>query len=263
MDITRALIVFTKPASAEEEKTLASIIAALKESGIAPEARERKNLSRGDFSKKEMVISCGGDGTFLLTAHHVAENVPLLGVNSDPHAKEGYLLSADRKTFPSLLEKIRNGKGKIAKLPTLECSVNGRKIPIYAVNEFFVGSCKSYRTSRYEMVMDGKKEVHRSSGVICATPVGVNAWARSVLGMSVTIPDGSFAYVVREPYESRVFSDYRFKKGILKKGEKLRIISKMQDGILVADSLSEEYPLRFNDEITIGLSKRKIMTIAP
>jgi len=179
-------------------------------------------------------------------------------VNSDPAEKEGYLLAATPKTFPSLLKCFLGGKAAVQELPALECSVNGRKLPLFAVNEFYFGSLKSYRTSRYEIAMTGRKEVHRSSGVIAATPLGVNAWARSA-GMSIGIPSGKFA----EPYENRVFSDYHFKKGILGGRQRLTLVSKIKDGVVVADSLSREFPLKFNDVVRIGLSKRKILSVAP
>ena len=111
--------------------------------------------------------------------------------------------------------------------------------------------------------MRGKQEVHRSSGVIAATPLGVHAWVSSALGMNIRIPEDAFMYVVREPYERRVFSDYHLKRGVLRKGEKLVIVSKMDDGVIVADSLGEEYPLKFNDKVEVMLSNKTITTIQP
>ena len=262
MKITNALVVYTASSSAVEKKSMAQVMKTLLDHGIRAIAIERRRLLASLARKADVLVSVGGDGTFLYCTHYLPEGVPIIGVNANPKEKEGYLLPVNAKTISSLLSKIKEGKESCHELATLECSVNGKKLPLIALNEFYIGAAKSYRTSRYEMVMDGKKEVHRSSGVIAATPVGVNAWARSA-GMSIHIPEGSFAYVIREPYENKVFSDYRFKKGILKRGQQVCVISKMEDGVVVADSLSSEHALRFNDVVRVGLSKRKIISIAP
>lgn len=257
-----ALVVYTASSSKEDKEAVASVLGALRSRKTAARAVERRKLSSAKFNGAGVCVAVGGDGTFLYAARFIPEGKPVIGVNSDPKRKEGYLLAATAKTFPAILKKFLEGKAATRELPTLECAVNGKRLPIFAVNEFYVGALKSYRTSRYEIMSGGRKEVHRSSGIIAATPQGVNAWARSA-GMSIHIPQGSFAYVVREPYENKVFSDYHLKKGILKKGRRLAVISKMKDGVVVADSLGEEFHLRFNDVVRIGLSGRTVHSVVP
>ena len=41
-----------------------------------------------------LVISAGGDGTFLQAASHVQKPIPVLGLNTDPTRSEGQLCSA-------------------------------------------------------------------------------------------------------------------------------------------------------------------------
>lgn len=262
MGMVSALVVYTASRSRDERKAVSSVLAALKAQGVDARAIERRKLSSPQLKKSDVLVAVGGDGTFLFATHFLPEKMPIIGVNSDPKRKEGYLLAATAKAFPTVLKKFLEGKAGIRELPTLECAVNGKRLPAFAVNEFYVGALKSYRTSRYEIVLGNRKEVHRSSGIIAATPQGVNAWARSA-GMSIHIPAGSFAYVVREPYENKVFSDYRLKKGIIRKGQRLAIISEMKDGVVVADSLGEEFPLRFNDVVRIGLSGRTVRSVVP
>jgi NAD kinase len=198
-----------------------------------------------------------------MTAHILPNETPILGVNADPKTKEGYFLVGNSKNFQSLLKKIINKDVGLKHLGTLEAKVNGKTLGLIAANEFFIGASKAYRTSRYIIKVKKKQEVHRSSGVIVATPLGVHAWASSSLGMSVRIPESSFMYVVREPYERRVFSDYHLKRGVLKENESVAIISKMEDGVIVADSLSKEHPLKFNDVVEVTLSKKTISSIQP
>ncbi|MBS3111229.1 NAD(+)/NADH kinase [Candidatus Woesearchaeota archaeon] len=262
METGRALVLYTASSSKKDKEALTSVLAALRSQKMAARAVERRKLSASHFRGAGVCVAVGGDGTFLYAAHFIPQGKPVIGVNSDPKRKEGYLLAATAKTFPTVLKKFLEGKAGIRELPTLECAVNGKRLPAFAVNEFYAGALKSYRTSRYEIVLGNRKEVHRSSGIIAATPQGVNAWARSA-GMSIHIPAGSFAYVVREPYENKVFSDYRLKKGIIRKGQRLAIISKMKDGVVVADSLGEEFPLKFNDVVRVGLSGRTVRSVVP
>jgi NAD kinase len=257
------LVVYNRPASKEEKKAVECVRKNLAKEKLNAEFVERHDLLASHANGKDLAFSIGGDGTFLLAAHALPESIPILGINSDPKTKEGYFLSANEKTFPAILRKILQKNVGLDHLPTLEASVNGKRLPLVALNEFFVGASKSYRTSRYIIKLKGKSELHRSSGVIAATPLGVHAWVSSSLGMSVRIPEHSFMYVVREPYERRVFSDYHLKRGVLKKEERISIISKMEDGVIVADSLGKEYPLKFNDKVEIMLSKRTITSIRP
>jgi NAD kinase len=258
-----AVVVYSSPASAEERKAVGAVKEALAKEKVHAAWVERQKLAKGALKGKEPAFSVGGDGTFLATAHLLPEGMPILGINADPRTKEGYFLSANARTFPTILRRILNKEVGLNHLPTLEARVNGKRIPLMALNEFFIGASKAYRTSRYAIKVKGKQEVHRSSGIIAATPLGVHAWASSALGMSIRIPEEAFMYVVREPYERKVFSDYHLKRGILNRGEKLTIISKMEDGIIVADSLGEEHPLKFNDKIEIMLSKKTISSIQP
>ncbi len=257
------LVVYNAPNSPAEKKTVDAVRSALAKENMRSVWVERHTLSPAAAKGKEMVFSIGGDGTFLLAAHVIPKNIPILGINADPKTKEGYFLGANAKSFPHVLKKIVNKDVGLNHLSTLEARVNGKKIPLVALNEFFIGASKAYRTSRYIIKVKGKQEVHRSSGVIAATPLGVHAWVSSALGMNIRIPEEAFMYVVREPYERRVFSDYHLKRGVLLRGEKLCVVSKMEDGVIVADSLGMEFPLKFNDKVEVILSSKTISSIQP
>lgn len=257
------LVVYNSPATVEEKKAVEMVRKALAKEQLHAEWIERHKLSASAAKGKDLAFSIGGDGTFLLAAHILPDRIPLLGINSDPKTKEGYFLGTNTKTFPGVLRRMLRKEVGLNHLPTLEAKVNGKKIPLVALNEFFIGASKAYRTSRYVIRVKGKQEIHRSSGIIAATPLGVHAWVSSALGMNIRIPEGSFMYIVREPYERRVFSDYHLKRGVLKRGEKLTIVSKMEDGVIVADSLGKEYSLKFNDKVEVMLSGRTITSIQP
>ncbi len=263
MGINTALVVYTAPRSKEEKRSLAQALSALKDNGIKAVPIDREKANPSDFKRKDIVIAVGGDGTFLFAGHYLPEGIPLLGMNADIATKEGYFLPFTKETIGRAIEKAAQGTLKCIELSTLEASINGKKIPLVALNEFYIGSSKAYRTSRYEMQIGNIREVHRSSGVIAATSFGVNAWAKSALRNNIHVPHECFAYVVREPYERKVFSHYRLKNGILHRGEKITVISAMEDGIVVSDSLSKEFRLKKGDRVSITLSPKKVLSVIP
>lgn len=259
MKFRSALVVYSAPESSQERKARDIVLKMLKESGIPTEVIERKKLLPRHYSKKSVVIPVGGDGTFLATARY-ATATPLLGVNADTKRKEGFLLNSTEKSFRKDLGKIIKGEFQIKHLPVLEARVNGKLIPTKALNEFYLGAEKAYVTSRYHITLKGKKEEHRSSGLIVCTPQGVNAWANSVYGRKLVVPKNRFAYVIREPYENSIFSNYSIKKGILRKNERITFTSKMSSIILVPDSL-EEIRLKRNDKVVIQKSRKTVKVI--
>jgi len=51
-------------------------------------------LTEEDFQDQNLILSLGGDGTFLKTASMVTSNrLPILGVNTDPTRSVGHLCS--------------------------------------------------------------------------------------------------------------------------------------------------------------------------
>src|SRR5208282_5157712 len=68
-----------------------------------------------DYSRYDLVITVGGDGTFLEAARHVKKGT-LWGVNSDPSWSVGRFCSGNPKNFEVLLDKILAGKANVKKL---------------------------------------------------------------------------------------------------------------------------------------------------
>ena len=48
---------------------------------------------------------------------------------------------------------------------------------------------------------------------------GSNAWAKGCCGKTMPLGSEGYQFVVREPYEGKVFRNYRFKYGILKNNQ--------------------------------------------
>lgn len=255
------LVVFTKPVTKEDKLTLAEVKLVLSDFHINSKFVQRRNLKKRDFSKRDLVITIGGDGTFLRAALFIKDKKLILGVNADCKMKEGFFLACNRKNFRRNIKKFLDGKFKVFKLARLNAFINNKKIPDLALNEFYVGSDREYITSRYYLQIGHIKERHKSSGLLIATPSGSNAWISSCGGKRLNILARKFEYVVREPYKGKINGNYKLKKGVLKEGHTIKIISDMSKGFLIADSLGTEHFFKKNDKIKIMVSEKDLHVV--
>lgn len=69
-----------------------SVIEATKASGREVKVRADYLATKQDFEDVDLVMSLGGDGTFLKTASQITTNrLPILGINTDPSRSAGAL----------------------------------------------------------------------------------------------------------------------------------------------------------------------------
>lgn len=262
MKISNILIVYTIPRTKEQKSTLEAVKKAIKGHRIYSNIADRDKLNKSHFKNMDLVVAVGGDGTFLRAAQFIGKQL-LLGVNADVKGKEGFFMKSDKNDFEKKLKKIIGDKAKIKKLPRLEAFINNKKIETLALNEFFVGAKKSYHAAKYVIIIGGRGERQKSSGILVTTPAGSYAWAKSCCSKTLPLNSKNYQFVVREPYEGNVFKNYRFKHGKLDKKQRISVISEMLDGILVADSVSREYRLKNGSKAVIRLSSNCINAIWP
>lgn len=260
MKLNIILIVYTTPRTKEQKSALEKVKEILKKYDISFKLANRDKLNKNQFKDKKLVIAVGGDGTFLRAAQFIDKGI-LLGVNAEPKNKEGFFMKADKKDFEAELKKIIKGKITIKKFLRLEAYINNKRIGVCALNEFFIGPKKSYHAAKYLIMAKGIKERQKSSGILITTPAGSYAWASACCNKRLAISSKSYQLVVREPYEGRVFKNYKLRYAILNKNQKVKIISEMLDGILVADSVGKEHSLKNGSKAVIKLSKNYLKTI--
>ena len=257
--INKVLITYAKPANKEQKNSCEIVERNIRKYNFDYEVVERDLLKDRHINGKDLVIAVGGDGTFLKSAQFIKDNTLLLGVNSDVKSKEGFYMHCSKIDFEDKLKRIMKGRFNVARLLRLEAKIDGKAIDDLALNEFYFGADKSYLTSRYTLSVGNKKEYQRSSGVIIATPTGAMAWAKAAGGN--TSSKSNCQFIVREPFEFNLFKDYRIKKGLIKKFDVLHIKSEMNEGIIVADSLSREYKVKYGGDIVIKISEHGISTL--
>lgn len=235
------LVIYMKPRFKIEEETLNLVIETLKGYKLKFIKHERTKDYRDIIKNIDLIIVIGGDGTFLLSSQFV-KNIPMLGVNSNPERKEGFLMQTTKYDFKKKFSDFLRNKHKIVKITRLQPVLNGKKLRP-ALNEVFVGHVKSYKMIRYKLTINNKEELQRSSGIIISTPIGSHAWALSARGKKMTLLSKKYQYVVREPYQGKLHS-HKLLKGIISGKDILVINAQMNHGIISIDALSEDFEFK-------------------
>ncbi|MBD3310157.1 hypothetical protein GF351_02975 [Candidatus Woesearchaeota archaeon] len=218
---------------------------------ISFRTRHRDRLTKRFFRNADLAISVGGDGTFIRVSHHIFDSIPVMGVNVDTLAKEGFFAAADNKSFDKKLRQVIAGKARTLKVPRLEVTIGKRKIRELALNEVYIGSKTAYKTARYWLILGRKKEYQKSSGVLVGTAAGSHAWLSSYNLKTPPIDSDLVQYAVREPYSGKRLQ-CKMKKGEVR--GKIEIISDMFQGMVVIDCLSREYRLKRGQKAVVKRS---------
>jgi NAD kinase len=198
----------------------------------------------------DLVVSIGGDGTFLL-AERKYPGVPKLQVRKDSICKT-CVVEADH--FEHLLPLLEKGKYYIESVPLVEASVGKKKL--VALNEVQIHNDVPVQAIRFSLDINGRIFNNRivADGLVVATPFGSTAYYYSVGGepfkkgfgvgfnnphtrmKSFVVSDSSriVAKLIRGPstlYADNILEGIKVKEGqsvIIKKSEKVAKIVKIK-----------------------------------
>lgn len=134
----------------------------------------------------DLVVSVGGDGTFLRAAHVASRvDVPVLGVKV---GRVGFLTEVEPQEATPVLELMLGGIARIEeRLAVLAEVVGSRLEPQWALNEVIVEKSARHRLIRLAVVVDETYVTTISAdGVIVATPTGSTAYSFSAGGPIVS-----------------------------------------------------------------------------
>ncbi|KAK0397924.1 hypothetical protein QR680_002341 [Steinernema hermaphroditum] len=188
---------------------------------------EVRVVLREDYTPKlvewaDLVISAGGDGTFLTAASKVDDRKPVIGINTDPIGSEGHLcLTGKLQIKPQdVIRQVLNGEFTWARRQRIRVSIINQppidgneenqllpsadeydmafkgvqlfnrdsivpKGPILALNEVFIGESHAARVSYYEVqIDDGPMTKQKSSGITVCTGTGSTSWHYNINRMS-------------------------------------------------------------------------------
>ena len=136
-----------------------------------------------DTLNADLVISIGGDGTFLTTAACIGDkNIPILGINT---GRLGFLADVAHEEIDTILQELLDARYHVEERTVLELSTSdgSEKNYPFALNEVAIlkqdlSSMISIRAS----VNNEFLNTYQADGLIIATPTGSTAYSMSVGG---------------------------------------------------------------------------------
>eukprot|EP00058_Branchiostoma_floridae_P015080 XP_002600568.1 hypothetical protein BRAFLDRAFT_119271 [Branchiostoma floridae] len=94
-------------------RNLESVTEALRSHGVEVKVIQKHEYTPEKVNWADVIMSAGGDGTFLMAASHIlTRKKPLIGVNTDPSRSEGYLCLPKEYSgkFSRALDRLLAGK---------------------------------------------------------------------------------------------------------------------------------------------------------
>ncbi len=209
------------------------------------------------LAQANLVITLGGDGTFLTASHDIKDGTPVLGVNSAPITSFGHYCVCDRSTFTEVFTSVIENQRHAVALLRLKLSIDGNPLGELVLNEVLVAHEQPAGTSRYHITVDGITEIHKCSGLLVSTPAGSTGFLRSEGGPVLPISGTQFAYLERAPF-LRFGEEHQFRSGLMQRGEKLEIVSQMQDGRIYIDGDHLQHAFPRGSVLTIEAAESSI-----
>jgi len=232
MDITKALVVYNARKNKEHQTAVKTVRSALRRLGIRFRFVVKENATKRMMRGIDLVVTVGGDGTFIEASHLIEDDTLILGVNSDPKSSEGVHTMATRFDFERKMRMVLTGDFSVERWHRLRTVLDGKELPL-SLNEVYIGTLHQFLTSRYTLIRGAKREQQKSSGIIVSTGCGSTAWYASAGGKPFprTVREGRF--IVREPYRGRL-TPIRMTEGVVDGG--LAVESNMRKGCVAIDS---------------------------
>ncbi len=141
----------------------------------------------------DVLLSFGGDGTMLRTAHR-CDGVPILGVNM---GRLGFLTKVEVAELDAVLTRVEAGNYGVEHRMTLSVESDAAlgEVPGWALNDVVADKSGTTSMIQVEAAVDGRHlNTYWADGLVIATPTGSTAYALSV-GGPILVP-GTDAIVV-------------------------------------------------------------------
>ena len=134
----------------------------------------------------DVIISVGGDGTFLKAAAKALEpEIPVIGLNL---GTLGLLTEFERGSLEETVSRLLSGDFSVERRSVLEVTVSkpGTEAPVfhgYAVNDCVMSQSSMTKVAYIQLCIDGEPvEMYPCDGMIAATQTGSTAYSLSAGG---------------------------------------------------------------------------------
>ena len=237
------------------QSAIAHVQDALAQSGL--EIMERQQPTKREAAGVDLVITVGGDGTFLATAQRVSDAL-MLGVNSAPATSVGHYCATQAAGFGDYLEEVLRGHVEARDLERITCQVEQRTLPYHALNDILFAHRSPASSTRYLLELGGEAELQTSSGVWISTASGASGAMRSAGGERMTIGEGELQYLVREPY-SRLGAHVRLRQGVTK--EPVTVIARSNKVQIFMDGHLRAPSIGFGTKLTFRVAAKPLRVL--
>ena len=248
----KVLIVYSEKISGKHKEVIDRVRGVVMSFGSECVCVNACDLQAGVFSGVDLVITVGGDGTFIRAASFI-KNILILGINSEPEISEGALTSISENEL-DFLKDIFNGNYKTIERQRIKIIRNGVELDKIALNDVYIGSNSQFHTSRYKIFFQGIEEEQRSSGVLVASGSGSSAWYKSAGGSVFDFNEKRLKFLVREAYSGKVFNP-QILHGEIGEGENLKVVSERFSGGAIALDSNCVYDFNKEDVVEVSLSE--------
>ena len=158
-----------------------------------------------DNFEADMVLSMGGDGTFLKAASHVGKkNIPILGINT---GRLGFLADVSPEDMEETFEDIYKGNYKVEDRSVLQAFSEGKPLKGYpcGLNEIAILKRDSSSMITIHTSINGAYlTTYQADGLVIATPTGSTAYSLSIGGPVIVPHSNTIAITPVAPHSLNI-----------------------------------------------------------
>lgn len=217
-----------------------------------------EGLIDGDDFTADFVVSVGGDGTYLRTAHRIGDKgYPILGINT---GRLGFLADIECTDLPSVLDDISQRRYTLEAKRLVQLKVNGAVFEQYpcALNEIAILKGDNASMINIHAFVNGDYlNGYQADGLLIATPTGSTAYALSVGGPLLMPNTRNWQIVAVAPHNLTVRPIVVDDTSVID----LEIESRSQNFLVSLDGQS--YTLPCTAKLQITQAKYQVMAFKP
>ena len=158
-----------------------------------------------DNFEADMVLSMGGDGTFLKATSHVGKkNIPILGINT---GRLGFLADVSPEEMEETFEDIYKGNYKVEDRSVLQAFSEGKPLKGYpcGLNEIAILKRDSSSMITIHTSINGAYlTTYQADGLVIATPTGSTAYSLSIGGPVIVPHSNTIAITPVAPHSLNI-----------------------------------------------------------
>ena len=159
----------------------------------------------GNDFEADMVLSMGGDGTFLKAASYVGnKNIPILGINT---GRLGFLADVSPEEMEDTFKDIYNHNYKVEDRSVMQVISNGQPLKGYpcGLNEIAVlKRDSSSMITIHTSIIGAYLTTYQADGLVIATPTGSTAYSLSIGGPVIVPHSNTIAITPVAPHSLNV-----------------------------------------------------------